>query len=262
MLASHLEDHNTVGQWMAHHLAELIVAAQDDATTTVEQRQQIVETILNVWAHRHHYPSRGPLEEFSNVLVALDRLGDSSPWKFSQLFDADTEIPYSDNSDLPLITTAAELERLTRETLLRLIWLAAQDAKDKNHQWLEVADKVATNIESKVAVTLSRLRRQAARHRLRLLEADLREIAETATETPDEDSDAEGEADDTADLTEGMTDDIVKSSSEHGEWEPFDDGDDDETNPLSNINHAKRLRQMADLFNKIADGLTFPESPA
>jgi hypothetical protein len=46
MLAAHFEDHDTVGQWMAHHLAEMVVAAKDDASTTVEQRQQIVETIL------------------------------------------------------------------------------------------------------------------------------------------------------------------------------------------------------------------------
>ncbi|MGH3717426.1 MAG: hypothetical protein ACRDRI_01020 [Pseudonocardiaceae bacterium] len=79
MLAAHFEDHDTVGQWMAHHLAELVVAAQDEATTTVEQRQQIVETILKVWTHRRYYPGRAPLEEFSSVFLALDRLGDSSP---------------------------------------------------------------------------------------------------------------------------------------------------------------------------------------
>jgi len=268
MLAAHLEDHNTVGQWMAHHLAELGVAAQDDATTTVEQRQLIVETILKVWTHRRRYPGRAPLEEFSNVLVALDRLGDSSPWKFSRLFNADTEMPDPGTSGLPLVATAAELERLTRETLLRLIWLAAQDAKEKNQQWLEVADKVASNLESEVTTTLWRLRRQVARRALRLgvVEGDPRGITETATETPAEDSGAEDEAEDAAEvLTNDAADDIVDSDFEDSGGDPFDDEndvDDDESNPLSDINHVKRLREMADLLNKVADALNVPEPPA
>jgi len=259
MLAAHLEDHNTVGQWMAHHLAELIVAAQDDATTTVEQRQQIVETILEVWTHRRYYPGRAPLEEFSSVFLALDRLGDSSPWKFSRLFNADTEMPDPSTSGLPLVATAAELERLTRETLLRLIWLAAQHAKEKNQEWLEAADKVASNVESEVTTTLRRLRRRSARRRLRVVEGDPRDVTEIATETPAEGADAKAE--DAAEcLTEGAAaDDIVESGVDDGGEDPFDNEDDDVSDPLSDINHVKRLREMADLLNKVADALTVPD---
>jgi hypothetical protein len=49
------------------------------------------------------------------VFKALDRLGDNTPWRFSRLIDTDIEIPDPSTSGLPLITTAAELERLTRE---------------------------------------------------------------------------------------------------------------------------------------------------
>lgn len=266
MLAAHLEDHDTVGQWMAHHLAELVVAAQDEATTTVEQRQQIVETILKVWTHRHHYPGRAPLEEFSSVFLALDRLGDSTPWKFSRLFNTDTEILAPSTSGLPLVTTAAELGRLTRETLLRLIWLAAQDAKEKNQEWLEAADKIASNIESELTTTLRRLRRRSARHRLRAIEDNPIDVTETTTETPPKDAGTKDEAGDAAEgLTEGATaDDIVESGVEDGGKDPFDnenDEDDGESDPLSDINHVKRLREMADLLNKVADALTVPDPP-
>ena len=120
MLAAHFDDHDIIGQWMVHHLAELIRAAQDDATATVEQRQQIIETILKVWSHRSDYPRPAPLEEFDSVLAALDRLGDDSPWRFSRLFDPATKPP-EPSTGVPLVATAAELERLTRETMLRLI---------------------------------------------------------------------------------------------------------------------------------------------
>jgi hypothetical protein len=259
MLAAHFEDHNTVGRWMAHHLAKLVLAAQDDVTTTVEQRQQIVETILKVWTHRRYYPDRPPLEEFSSVFLALDRLGDSTPWKFSRLFNAETEMPDPSISGLPLVATAAELERLTRETLLRLIWLAAQDAKEKNQEWLQAADKIGSNVESELTATLWRLRRRVARRRLRAIEDNPRDVTEIATETPPEDAGTHGDAEDAAErLTEGAAaDDIVASGAE----DPFDnenDEDDGESDSLSDINHVKCLREMADLLNKVADALTVP----
>jgi hypothetical protein len=270
MLAAHFEDHDTVGRWMALHLAELVIAAQDPATTTVEQRQQIVETILKVWTHRPYYPGRAPLEEFSNVLVALDRLGDDSPWKFFGLFGADTKMPDSSISGLPLVATCAELERLTRETLLRLIWLAAQDAAEENQEWLDAADKVASNLESEVSTTLERLQRQVARRRIRAAEGDSRDAIKTTTDTQADEAGAEGNAEDAANgqMKRLAVDDIVETGLEDGDDGPFilsdDEADDDETNdernPLSATNHIKRLREMAELLNKVADALTVPES--
>jgi hypothetical protein len=262
MLAAHFEDHDTVGRWMALHLAELVTAAKDPATTTVEQRQQIVETILKVWTHRPYYPSRAPLEEFSSVLVALDRLGDDSPWKFSQLFNADTKIPDQSISGLPLVATCAELERLSRETLLRLLWLAAQDAKEKNQAWLEAADKIASNLESEVSKTLERLQRRLARRRIRVAEGDPRDAIETPTDTQPEDAGAEGNAG--AERKRLAADEPLETGLEDGREGLFIllndendvDEDSDEGSPLSATNHVKRLREMANLLNKVADALT------
>ncbi|MEU9890346.1 hypothetical protein [Sphaerisporangium sp. NPDC051011] len=258
MLAAHLENYNTVGQWMAYHLAELIVTAQDDATITVEQRQQIVEIILKVWAHRCYYPGEAPLEEFSSVFVALDRLGNDDPWKFSQLFDTDAEVSDLGASGLPLIGVAAELERLTRETLIRLIWLAARDAREKNRGWLEAADKVASNLESDVTTTLWRLRRRIAHHRLGAEEGGPKDVAEIATVTTAKDASIDGEAED---VFEGPTenaaeDSTVESGLEDGSEGLINGEVEDESNPLSDGNHVKRLREMADLLNLLADSLS------
>jgi hypothetical protein len=252
MLAAHFDDHDIVGQWMAHHLAELVQAAQDDTTATVEQRQQIIETILTVWSHRSDYPRPAPLQEFDSIIAALDRLGDDSPWRFSRLFDPAKRSPEPSASGLPLVATAVELERLTRETLLRLIWVAAQDAKEKNQDWLEVADKVASNLESDVTTMLERLRRRVT---LRGVAAAYGS-AKDANAAPAEDSDARGES-----ATQGLTGDvaanvIAESGTDDNATDLFEDDEDDETSdPLSNINHVKRLRETADLLNKIADAL-------
>lgn len=251
MLVTHFEDHDTVGHWMAHHLAQLIVVAQDDTTTTVEQRRRIVETILAVWAKRRSYPARQPLEEYTNVFEALDRLGDDNPWKFSRLFNSETEVPEENSSGLPLIATATNLERLTRQTLLRLIWLEAQNAKDKNEDWLKVADKVASNIESQITTTLETLRPRAARRRLRGTKENPRDTAET----PDEDHAVALDEDSV--LIENLeTVDLVDSEPAHDD-DLFNEEDDD---PLTDSNHAKHLRAMADLLHKIADALPGSDS--
>jgi hypothetical protein len=253
MLAAHFDDRDTVGQWMAHHLAELVQAAQEHATTTLEQRQQIVEIILEVWSHRRAYPRPAPLEEYDSVFAALDRLGDDTPWRFSRLFGSETRTPDPSTSDLPLIATAAELERLTRETLLRLIWLEARDARQKNKDWLQVADKVASNLESDVTRTLERLQRRVAFRSV----ADADNPAKDATETPADDTDAEGEAEA---ATEGLaedatTNDLAERRIEDSAADSFNDEDDDTSNPLSNVSHVKRLHEMADYLDKIADAL-------
>jgi hypothetical protein len=162
MLATHLENHDTTGHWVAHHLAELVVAAEDESATTVEQRLQIVQTVLKLWTRRRDLPRRAPLEEFSGVLAGLDRLGDRTSWRFLRLAEMIAGPPDPSTSGLPLVETAAELERLARETLLHLFWLAAQDAKEVNQEWLEVANEVAPNIETQVHTRLARLRGQLA----------------------------------------------------------------------------------------------------
>jgi hypothetical protein len=45
---------DTLGRWMAHHLAELIDKAENGvcATERVEARKSATETILKVWEHR------------------------------------------------------------------------------------------------------------------------------------------------------------------------------------------------------------------
>ncbi|MGH3717425.1 MAG: hypothetical protein ACRDRI_01015 [Pseudonocardiaceae bacterium] len=133
------------------------------------------------------------------------------------MFNTDTGIPDPSISGLPLVTTAAELERLTRETLLHLIWLAVQDAKEKNQEWLEAADKIASNVESELTTTLRRLRHRSARRRLRAVEDNPRDVTETATETSPEDAGTESEAEDTAEdpMKGAAADDIVESGVEN-----------------------------------------------
>lgn len=229
MLVAYLESHDTLGQWMSHHLAELITAAENPGTS-VEQRQEIVETILKIWTHRYYYPGFGPLAGFSGVLTALDRLGDESPWRFSRLpFDAGTTDPAPSTDGTALVQTAADLERLCRETLILLIWLAAHEAETEAEDWLSVADELASNLESDATAVLRQLTIRFEP------QFGLADAGATNTEA-DSDSDA------------------VQNSALTAEEDPT------ELDPLSNFNTSKRLREMASLLNRIADSLTGPQA--
>lgn len=138
---------------MSYHLAELISVAEEDGAT-IEQREHIIDTILRIWELRRCLPVP-PLREFAEVIAALERLGDSRPWFFSRL-GFGPELP-GGGVDNTLVSTATELEDLTRQTLLRLIWLAASRAGDQNADWLPLADRIAPTLESEVSTRLRRL---------------------------------------------------------------------------------------------------------
>ncbi|MCG3140380.1 MAG: hypothetical protein HDKAJFGB_01432 [Anaerolineae bacterium] len=68
---------NTLGIWMAHHLAELIDAAENAETATLRKKAQreASDTILKVWKHRSVLPGHAyPLTQFENVLRTMDSL--------------------------------------------------------------------------------------------------------------------------------------------------------------------------------------------
>lgn len=73
-----IEDGNdTLGRWMAHHLAELIVTAENGSSVAVRSkaRKEAAETIIKIWERRANLPSNAyPLAPYKHVLQVLDRL--------------------------------------------------------------------------------------------------------------------------------------------------------------------------------------------
>ncbi len=77
---------DTLGRWMAHHLAELISVAENGATLEERSRAQAdaTETILRIWEHRATLPGKAyPLTVYQDVLQVIDRLRpDDNPFKY------------------------------------------------------------------------------------------------------------------------------------------------------------------------------------
>jgi hypothetical protein len=71
------DQRDTLGRWMAHHLAELINKAENGATGTerIRARKNATETTLRIWEYRASLPGNAyPLAPYKDILKVLDRL--------------------------------------------------------------------------------------------------------------------------------------------------------------------------------------------
>jgi hypothetical protein len=77
---------DTLGRWMAHHLAEFIDTAENGLTAAerLRARKNAMETILKIWEHRTSLPGKAyPLAPYKDVLQVLDRLRpDANPFRY------------------------------------------------------------------------------------------------------------------------------------------------------------------------------------
>jgi hypothetical protein len=76
---------DTLGKWMAHHLAELIVRAErgDRPAERAAAEDRAVETIQRIWEHRSGSDRLNPLADLEPVLAVLKTLGEEpSPWSY------------------------------------------------------------------------------------------------------------------------------------------------------------------------------------
>ena len=79
---------DTLGRWMAHHVAELITRAEA-ARTTAERhaaRDEAVDVILRIWSHRSTAERVNPLADLKPAVSVLQALAqDEAPWMFERL---------------------------------------------------------------------------------------------------------------------------------------------------------------------------------
>jgi hypothetical protein len=66
----------------------------------------------------------------------------------------------AEEAEAPLVLKAISLERLTRQAVLALVWLATQDAAARNEEWLAAASAAIVPLEDELASSTSRVRRR------------------------------------------------------------------------------------------------------
>ena len=81
---------DTLGKWMSHHLAKLIVEAETetDPKASKASEARCVDFILHLWAKRDRLPSRarpiGRLQQAIDVLIELHPKPDDFPWQIQE----------------------------------------------------------------------------------------------------------------------------------------------------------------------------------
>lgn len=131
---------DTLGRWMAHHLAESIDKAENGATAAerLKAGKTATETILKVWKHRTTLPGKAyPLAPYDDVLKVINLLKpDNNPFShFRYSADAKREQLAADIFDgLSRLIIALLFMKVPSEVLSAEVDAAAIEALSETEQ--------------------------------------------------------------------------------------------------------------------------------
>ena len=125
------ESRDTLAKWLAHHLAELMLAAErarrPEEKNTAEDRA--VKTILKVWQHRATLPGNAnPLAPYRNILGILSQMA-PAPDRWPTLVQ-----------NHPMTTLYKRFPRLMRALIIRQLPRAGKERRESReilHKFLE-----------------------------------------------------------------------------------------------------------------------------
>jgi hypothetical protein len=165
-LSAELAGSDFLGRWISHHVSELIVRADTaSGADKVAAEREAADAIFKLWARRRDLPTgRQPLESFEPVFTALRRLSQSSsPWSFYRFFQEGEEPTDGETAGEPLLAAALNFEEQVRDVVAAAVIVAAQEAADREADWLKVSQHLAEDQERKSLRLLSSLQRAAWR---------------------------------------------------------------------------------------------------
>lgn len=132
---------DTLGRWMAHYVAELMVRAGAARADEQPGAQKLCfEAILQLWSHRAQLPSgKQPFEELDPVMRAIESLDPENerPRYFRPVTDA--EAPDEEHTARKLIEFAEAIDSTARILIGACLAEAAEAALDKSKPWVELA---------------------------------------------------------------------------------------------------------------------------
>lgn len=146
LLASELEQSDTLGRWMAHYLAERMTSLEEKSgSERAIAEAEIADLVLRLWSLRRHLPSgrRLPLAEVDEVEAAIERLSPGRrPWAYFGAFAADTEPTAEETETSTTLKAAMLVDRLSGDLVHGLIGRAAALAEDTDATWVRHAEKI------------------------------------------------------------------------------------------------------------------------
>ncbi len=134
---------DTLGRWMAHYIAELILDAESAAPEDKASKQEhCASAVLDLWRHRAELPNgTRPFEDVEPIFRALENLDpcNETPQYFRRLrmMAADTEPDIEAEKWLKM---ADSIDTIARRLIRHCLVRASQTAQEKTAEWVELAE--------------------------------------------------------------------------------------------------------------------------
>lgn len=146
---------DTLGRWMAHHVAQLIREAEDVHAKDRSARVQACrDAIFALWAHRRALPNgRRPFENLEPVLRALESLDPEQkaprylPVPFGNRAEPEPVEPIQQ-----WLKAAVDLDYVARLLIRQCLVQAAEGAFDKSAAWVALARAAGADEEEEAAL--------------------------------------------------------------------------------------------------------------
>lgn len=145
LLASELDQSDTLGRWMAHYLAERITSLEETSESErAIANAEVADLVLRLWSLRRQLPSgRLPLAEVDEVEAAIERLSPGRrPWAYFGAFAADTEPSAKETETSNTLKAAMLVDQLSGDLVHALIGRAAALAEDTDAAWVRHAERI------------------------------------------------------------------------------------------------------------------------
>jgi hypothetical protein len=150
------ENRDTLSHWMAHHIAALIQRLDaHGAGDRLELETECRRAILELWAHRNSFRSGyrpfEKLERLLNTVEALDP-ANASYFYFRELGARIDKVDPLDEPAKQWLDLAKSLDRGARGLIGYCISRAAAETKDESADWVELAQKVESTLDTDVKI--------------------------------------------------------------------------------------------------------------
>jgi hypothetical protein len=145
LLAGQLEQTDTLGRWIAHHLAERMTSLEKKTGSERDTAEtEVADLILRLWSIRRQLPGdRLPLADVDEVEAAIERLSPGRrPWAYFGAFATDTAPSPGETETSTTLKAAQLVDRLAGDLVHGLIGRAAALAEEDGAAWTKHAERL------------------------------------------------------------------------------------------------------------------------
>ncbi len=140
-----VDSNDTLGRWMAHHVADLILKAENaTGSDKVTAETEAFDAILALWKHRSEFPhGKRPYEELEPVMRTVASLDpeDDTPRYYRMIRPPKDEAAETSDQE-KWLRLAEGMDYMAKELIGFCLAEAAATALDRSKEWMKRADGI------------------------------------------------------------------------------------------------------------------------